>query len=305
MHHEDPIQKILKPIYGVPSHLSGGAGHTPDQAYGVEIKPLPALADLDERRSALNAVSQTSQEGSMTVTDLVFGVEPENLAEAVESVAVSFATQQLLRQGAGEAHQQIMSRRLELLNSPELWDWNRKQLDKQINESVAELTKAAGVLGETLLSTETQTPNNVSVEVTGKANRAIRELASLSRRLPQDSGQAISSPTQRAMVYARPSEQLPELLLVDPEPEAVEAHEVAVTVRNLAKKSPGALLAALALDLLPGYTLDVAESWEEVQDRCEMVARAGKPDGTAHQSMYVSSGGADTVGGGGGDLPSL
>lgn len=302
----DSINKILNPIYGVPSHLSGGAGHTPEQAFGVEVKPLPALADLDERRSALNAVTKTSQEGSMTVTDLVFGVEPEGLAQAIQDVAVSFATQQLLGQGAAEAHQQIMSRRIELLNSAEMFNWQLSQLSKPIAEAVKQLKEAASELGETLLSVESKDPTEISVATTGRANEAIRRLVSLSRKLPT-SGYTISNPTQRAMVYARPSEQLPELLLIDPEPEAVAAHEVVVTMRNLAKRAPGGLLAALALDLLPGYSLDVAESWEEVQDRCAMVAGAGKPDNSQHNSMYVSMGtGGDTVGGGGGgDLPSL
>lgn len=301
----EAITKILNPIYGVPPHLSGGKGHTPGQAYGVEVKPLPAIADLDARKAALTAIAQASQEGSVTITDLVFGVEPDKLAEAVQRVAVAFATQQLLRQQSASAYQTLMNERMELLNSPELWDWNRKQLDKQVKESVKQLKEAAGVLGETLLSTETRDPNEVSVEVTGKANMAIRELESLGRRLPQD-GQTLSDPTARAMVYAKPSEDLPVLQLEEPEPEAVVAHEVAATVKQLARKSPGALLAALALDLLPGYTLEVASDWGEVQRRAAMLANAGKPASTRNERIYISMGaGGDTMHAGGGNLPTL
>lgn len=301
----EAITKILNPIYGVPPHLSGGKGVTPAQAYGVEIKPLPAIADLEARRSALNAITQTSQEGSVTVTDLVMGVPPQELAESVQRVAVAFSTQQLLRQQAADAYQSIMNARMELVNSPEMWNWTRKELDKRIAESVNQLKDAAGVLGMTLMSTETKDPNEVSVEITGKANVAIRQLTSLSRRLPHDS-QTVSDPTARAVVYAKPAGDLPVLLLDNPDPEAVAAHEVAVVIKKLARRSPGALLAALALDLLPGYSLEVAEDWAEVERRSAMLANAGKPDNSGHESVYISMGaGGDTVQGGGDALPTL
>lgn len=300
------VRKLTDMTYPVPPHLSGGAGHSPAQAYDTVIPELPEIADLAARRSALDKIVQESQAESTTLANLVMSVDPKHLAKEVERVAVAFSTQTLLGQQAATAYQQMTSQKMALANSPESWSWQRQQLSSRVDESVAELVKAAEVLGETLLSTETNEPNNVSVEVTGRANRAIRELVSLCRKVPTD-GQTVMDPAIRVAIYALPEEELPILDLIEPSEEATMAHDTVVVAKRLAKRAPGALIAALALGKLGGLSLDVASDWSEVERRAAMLAGAGKPDGMVNERVHISmgAGGGDTVGGGGGDLPSL
>ncbi|QGU05100.1 hypothetical protein [Corynebacterium comes] len=247
------LSKLLDPYSRVPDHLSPGPMQTPSQAY-EDIPLTPEQASIRSQLAALDEL--LDRPAAPSLADLVANTPPAKLAARVAEASQAQTQAEWLSREAGKLRAALTHARLTANAQPEVFDVTRAHLAEQIEQNVTGLLISAKEFGSDLLGKTDKLLAQDAVLVQ-RVKTAVVQLTSLTR--VRVAGQISGDHLRTVALFAD---------LDDSVAQAGDQGTLALA-GAATKKGTGVLLAALALDLLPGLTLSVAPDWETVQQRRE------------------------------------